>query len=168
MEHKWLNAGSELMLLQSVIQTAHTISAVSSPSFKKHSFVITHNTHFHPSFSIFPSLSFSSSFPSPQSYQSPVFTFSQSDVTTTTPHTKDPSKPGSATTPRSARAHDKAKAAQNPKTQTLPTPTKGGRPHLQPIMSVPIHNSPSRLPSPLLSPIPRFFFPSPSRAQVGH
>ncbi|XP_038846345.1 serine/threonine-protein kinase BRSK1-like [Salvelinus namaycush] len=80
---------------------------------------------------------------------------------------RDPPKPGSATTPRSARTHDKPKAAQNPKTQTLPTTTKGGpatnRPHLQPIKSLPIHNSPSRSPSPLLSPIPRFFFfPSPS------
>ncbi|XP_029485388.1 serine/threonine-protein kinase BRSK1-like isoform X1 [Oncorhynchus nerka] len=109
----------------------------------------------------------SSPLSSPRSYQSPVFTFSQSDVTSTTAHTKDPSKPGSATTPRSARAHDKPKAAQNPKTQTLPTTTKGGpatnRPHLQPIKSLPIHKSPSRSPSPLLSPIPRFFFfPSPS------
>ncbi|XP_055779074.1 serine/threonine-protein kinase BRSK1-like isoform X1 [Salvelinus fontinalis] len=109
----------------------------------------------------------SSPLSSPRSYQSPVFTFSQSDVTSTTPHTKDPPKPGSATTPRSARTHDKPKATQNPKTQTLPTTTKGGpatnRPHLQPIKSLPIHNSPSRSPSPLLSPIPRFFFfPSPS------
>ncbi|KAK6329082.1 hypothetical protein J4Q44_G00010600 [Coregonus suidteri] len=109
----------------------------------------------------------SSPLSSPRSYQSPVFTFSQSDVTSATPHTKDPSKLGSATTPRPARAHDKPKAAQNPKTQTLPTTTKGGpaanRPHLQPIKSLPIHNSPSRSPSPLLSPIPRFFFfPSPS------
>uniref|UniRef100_A0A673WNE4 Uncharacterized protein n=1 Tax=Salmo trutta TaxID=8032 RepID=A0A673WNE4_SALTR len=104
----------------------------------------------------------SSPLSSPRSYQSPVFTFSQSDVTSATLHTKDPSKPGRATTSRPARALKKPKASQNPKIQTLPTPTKGGRPHLQPIMSVPIHNSPSRLPSPLLSPIPRFFFPSPS------
>ncbi|XP_021431090.2 serine/threonine-protein kinase BRSK1-like isoform X1 [Oncorhynchus mykiss] len=104
----------------------------------------------------------SSPLSSPRSYQSPVFTFSQSDVTSATPHTKDPSKAGRATTSRPARALDKPKASQNPKTQTLPTPTKGGRPHLQPIMSIPIHNSPSCSHSPLLSPIPRFFFPSPS------
>ncbi|KAK6302129.1 serine/threonine-protein kinase BRSK1-like isoform X1 [Coregonus clupeaformis] len=108
----------------------------------------------------------SSPLSSPRSYQSPIFTFSQSDVTSATPHTKDPSKPGRATMPRPARAHDKLKASQNPKNQTLPTPTKDGAaadlPHLQPIKSLPIHNSPSRSPSPLLSPFPRFFFPSPS------
>lgn len=100
----------------------------------------------------------------PQSYQSPVFTFSQSDVTSTTATTVKEPKQGSATTPRSARAHDKPKAANNPKTQTLPTKGPVERPHLQPIKSLPLHNPSSRSPSPspLLSPIPRFFFPSSS------
>uniref|UniRef100_A0A3B4ZJ57 Serine/threonine-protein kinase BRSK2-like n=1 Tax=Stegastes partitus TaxID=144197 RepID=A0A3B4ZJ57_9TELE len=97
--------------------------------------------------------------------RSPVFTFSQSDVTSATasPLTKE-SKQGSATTPRSARAHDKPKAPPNPKTQTLPTKGPADRPHLQPIKSLPLHNPSSRSPSPspLLSPIPRFFFPSSS------
>lgn len=103
--------------------------------------------------------------PTPQSYQSPVFTFSQSDVTsaTATPLTKEP-KQGSATTPRSARAHDRLKAPPNPKTQTLPTKGPADRPHLQPIKSLPLHNPSSRSPSPspLLSPIHRFFFPTSS------
>ncbi|TKS89892.1 Serine/threonine-protein kinase BRSK2 [Collichthys lucidus] len=90
---------------------------------------------------------------------------SQSDVTTATatPLTKEP-KQGSTTTPRSARAHDKPKAPQNPKTQTLPSKGPADRPHLQPIKSLPLHNPSSRSPSPspLLSPIPRFFFPSSS------
>ncbi|XP_022075477.1 serine/threonine-protein kinase BRSK1 isoform X3 [Amphiprion ocellaris] len=107
----------------------------------------------------------SSPLSSPRSYQSPVFTFSQSDVTSATasPLTKE-SKQGSATTPRSARAHDKPKASPNPKTQTLPTKGPADRPHLQPIKSLPLHNPSSRSPSPspLLSPIPRFFFPSSS------
>ncbi|XP_041830588.1 serine/threonine-protein kinase BRSK2-like isoform X4 [Melanotaenia boesemani] len=107
----------------------------------------------------------SSPLSSPRSYQSPVFTFSQSDVTSATasPLTKD-SKQGNATTPRSARAHDKPKAPPNPKTQTLPTKGPTGRPCLQPIKSLPLHNPSSRSPSPspLLSPIPRFFFPSSS------
>ncbi|XP_075313737.1 serine/threonine-protein kinase BRSK2 isoform X6 [Odontesthes bonariensis] len=97
--------------------------------------------------------------------RSPVFTFSQSDVTSATasPLTKE-SKQGNATTPRSARAHDKPKAPPNPKTQTLPTKGPIDRPHLQPIKSLPLHNPSSRSPSPspLLSPIPRFFFPSSS------
>nr|CBN81353.1 BR serine/threonine-protein kinase 1 [Dicentrarchus labrax] len=73
-------------------------------------------------------------------------------------------KQGSTTTPRSARAHDKPKAPPNPKTQTLPTKGPADRPHLQPIKSLPLHNPSSRSPSPspLLSPIPRFFFPSSS------
>ncbi|XP_072229840.1 serine/threonine-protein kinase BRSK2 isoform X2 [Leuresthes tenuis] len=107
----------------------------------------------------------SSPLSSPRSYQSPVFTFSQSDVTSATasPLTKE-SKQGNATTPRSARAHDKPKAPPNPKTQTLPTKGPIDRPHLQPIKSLPLHNPSSRSPSPspLLSPIPRFFFPSSS------
>uniref|UniRef100_A0A3B4G7N8 BR serine/threonine kinase 1 n=1 Tax=Pundamilia nyererei TaxID=303518 RepID=A0A3B4G7N8_9CICH len=97
--------------------------------------------------------------------RSPVFTFSQSDVTSATasPLTKE-SKQGSTTTPRSARAHDKPKAPPNPKTQTLPTKGPANRPHLQPIKSLPLQNPSSRSPSPspLLSPIPRFFFPSSS------
>ncbi|XP_062298374.1 serine/threonine-protein kinase BRSK1-like [Scomber scombrus] len=73
-------------------------------------------------------------------------------------------KQGSTTTPRSARAHDKLKAPPHPKTQTLPTKGPADRPHLQPIKSLPLHNPSSRSPSPspLLSPIPRFFFPSSS------
>lgn len=116
-----------------------------------------------PSLSCYPSLPPHK--PTPQSYQSPVFTFSQSDVTsaTATPLTKEP-KQGSTTTPRSARAHDKPKGPPNPKTQTLPTKGPADRPHLQPIKSLPLHNPSSRSPSPspLLSPIPRFFFPSSS------
>ncbi|MED6250407.1 Serine/threonine-protein kinase brsk1 [Ataeniobius toweri] len=107
----------------------------------------------------------SSPLSSPRSYQSPVFTFSQSDVTcaTASPLTKD-SKQGNVTTPRSARSHDKPKASPNPKTQTLPTKGPTDRPHLQAIKSLPLHNPSSRSPSPspLLSPIPRFFFPSSS------
>ncbi|KAJ4940968.1 hypothetical protein JOQ06_027256 [Pogonophryne albipinna] len=107
----------------------------------------------------------SSPLSSPRSYQSPIFTFSQSDVTsaTATLLSKE-SKQGNATTPRSARAHEKPKAPPNPKTQTLPTKGPADRPHLQPIKSLPLHNPSSRSPSPspLLSPIPRFFFPSSS------
>ncbi|XP_030611286.1 serine/threonine-protein kinase BRSK1 isoform X2 [Archocentrus centrarchus] len=107
----------------------------------------------------------SSPLSSPRSYQSPVFTFSQSDVTSATasPLTKE-SKQGSTTTSRSTRAHDKPKAPPNPKTQTLPTKGPADRPHLQPIKSLPLQNpsSHSPSPSPLLSPIPRFFFPSSS------
>ena len=135
-----------------------------------------HGIHFHP-FSMFHPLSFFFSIsptsppipltppnkPTPQSYQSPVFTFSQSDVTsaTATLLTKE-TKQGTITTPRSARAHDKPKAPPNPKTQTLPSKGPADRPHLQPIKSLPLHNPSSRSPSPLLSPIPRFFFPSSS------
>ncbi|KAI4807936.1 hypothetical protein KUCAC02_027708 [Chaenocephalus aceratus] len=107
----------------------------------------------------------SSPLSSPRSYQSPIFTFSQSDVTsaTATLLSKE-SKQGNATTPRSARAHEKPKAPPKPKTQTLPTKGPADRPHLQPIKSLPLHNPSSRSPSPspLLSPIPRFFFPSSS------
>ncbi|XP_060951099.1 serine/threonine-protein kinase BRSK1-like [Limanda limanda] len=71
-------------------------------------------------------------------------------------------KQGTTTAPRSARAHDKPKAPPNPKTQTLPSKGPADRPHLQPIKSLPLHNPSSRSPSPLLSPIPRFFFPSSS------
>ncbi|XP_062331393.1 serine/threonine-protein kinase BRSK1-like [Osmerus eperlanus] len=107
----------------------------------------------------------SSPLTSPRSYQSPVFTFSQSDVTSATSHPKDTPRQGSSTAPRPARTAEKLKHPQNPKTQTLPTKGPSERPHLQPIKSLPLHNSPSRSPSPspLLSPIPRlFFFPSPS------
>ncbi|XP_061613365.1 serine/threonine-protein kinase BRSK1 isoform X1 [Phyllopteryx taeniolatus] len=107
----------------------------------------------------------SSPLSSPRSYQSPIFTFSQSDVTSAaaSPQTKEP-KQGSTTTPRSARALDKPKAPSHPKTQTLPTKGPAERLHLQPIKSLPLHNPSSRSPSPspLLSPIPRFFFPSSS------
>ncbi|XP_077595197.1 serine/threonine-protein kinase BRSK2 isoform X2 [Stigmatopora nigra] len=109
----------------------------------------------------------SSPLSSPRSYQSPIFTFSQSDVTSaassTTSQTKEP-KQGSTTTPRCTRAHDKPKASPNTKTQTLPAKGPAERLHLQPIKSLPLHNPSSRSPSPspLLSPIPRFFFPSSS------
>ncbi|KAL6474943.1 hypothetical protein MHYP_G00159830 [Metynnis hypsauchen] len=82
--------------------------------------------------------------------RSPVFTFSQSEVTATT-------KPGSGgTTPRPARSHES-------KTQTLPSKAPSERPHLQSMKSLPLHSPSSRSPSPspLLSPIPRFlFFPA--------
>ncbi|KAJ8284244.1 hypothetical protein COCON_G00030940 [Conger conger] len=57
--------------------------------------------------------------------RSPVFTFSQSEVTSaTTTQSKDP-KPGSATTPRAAQR------APEQKTQTLPSKAHSDRPHLQ-------------------------------------
>ncbi|XP_042563265.1 serine/threonine-protein kinase BRSK2-like, partial [Clupea harengus] len=108
--------------------------------------------------------------------RSPVFTFSQSEVATAT-------KPGSgiggigggggggsiggsgglggssSTTPRPLRLHEPQK------TQTLPHKAPPERPLLQSMKSLPLHNPPSRSPSPspLLSPLPRFLFlPSPS------
>ncbi|KAI1884787.1 hypothetical protein AGOR_G00230100 [Albula goreensis] len=89
--------------------------------------------------------------------RSPVFTFSQSEVTSaTTSQSKDP-KPGSATPRAALRAPDQ-------KTQTLPSKAPSDRPHLQSMKSLPLQTprSPSPSPSPLLSPIPRFFFPTPS------
>ncbi|KAA8585781.1 hypothetical protein FQN60_004475 [Etheostoma spectabile] len=89
--------------------------------------------------------------------RSPVFTFSQSEVTSA-PSSKDP-KPGSATTSRPTRP------APDPKTQTLPSKGPADRPQLHSMKSLPLQTprSPSPSPSPLLSPIPRFFnFPSPS------
>ncbi|KAM9773577.1 serine/threonine-protein kinase BRSK2 isoform 3-T4 [Syngnathus typhle] len=107
----------------------------------------------------------SSPLSSPRSYQSPIFTFSQSDVTSAaaTPQTKEP-KQGSATTSRPARAHDKPKAPPHPKNQTLPSKGPAERLHLQPVKSLPLHNPSSRSPSPspLLSPVSRFLFPSSS------
>ncbi|XP_061119963.1 serine/threonine-protein kinase BRSK1 isoform X3 [Syngnathus typhle] len=107
----------------------------------------------------------SSPLSSPRSYQSPIFTFSQSDVTSAaaTPQTKEP-KQGSATTPRPARAHEKPKAPPHPKNQTLPSKGPAERLHLQPVKSLPLHNPSSRSPSPspLLSPVSRFLFPSSS------
>ncbi|XP_037135024.1 serine/threonine-protein kinase BRSK1 isoform X3 [Syngnathus acus] len=107
----------------------------------------------------------SSPLSSPRSYQSPIFTFSQSEVTSAaaTPQTKEP-KQGSATTPRPARAHDRPKAPPHPKNQTLPSKGPAERLHLQPIKSLPLHNPSSRSPSPspLLSPVSRFLFPSSS------
>ncbi|KAM6951764.1 serine/threonine-protein kinase BRSK2-like isoform 2-T2 [Aplochiton taeniatus] len=103
----------------------------------------------------------SSPLSSPRSYQSPVFTFSQSDVTSATanPLSRE-AKPASATAPRPARVHDKLKTPLHPKTQTLPIKCPTERPHLQPIKSLPLHHpsSGSPSPSPLLSPMPRFFF----------
>ncbi|KAM7372640.1 hypothetical protein PAMP_009793 [Pampus punctatissimus] len=91
--------------------------------------------------------------------RSPVFTFSQSEVTpTSTSSSKDP-KPASATTPRPTRP------PPDPKTQTLPSKGPTDRPQLHSMKSLPLQTprSPSPSPSPLLSPIPRFFnFPSPS------
>ncbi|XP_023813569.1 serine/threonine-protein kinase BRSK1-like isoform X1 [Oryzias latipes] len=91
--------------------------------------------------------------------RSPVFTFSQSEVTSASaPSSKDP-KPGSATTPRGVHS------TPDSKTQTLPSKGPAERPHLHSMKSLPLQNprSPSPSPSPILSPIPRFFnFPSPS------
>ncbi|XP_029691853.1 serine/threonine-protein kinase BRSK1-like isoform X3 [Takifugu rubripes] len=91
--------------------------------------------------------------------RSPVFTFSQSEVTSSsTSSSKDP-KSGTATTSRPTRP------APDPKTQTLPSKGPTERPQLHSMKSLPLQTprSPSPSPSPLLSPIPRFFnFPSPS------
>ncbi|XP_054891026.1 serine/threonine-protein kinase BRSK1-like isoform X3 [Poeciliopsis prolifica] len=89
--------------------------------------------------------------------RSPVFTFSQSEVTSTS-SSKDP-KAGSGTTPRPVRP------MPDPKTQTLPSKGPADRPQLHSMKSLPLQTprSPSPSPSPILSPIPRFFnFPSPS------
>ncbi|XP_061740125.1 serine/threonine-protein kinase BRSK2-like isoform X1 [Nerophis ophidion] len=89
--------------------------------------------------------------------RSPVFTFSQSEVNSAS-SSKDP-KPASATTARPIRP------APDPKTQTLPSKGPAERPHLNSMKSLPLQTprTPSPSPSPLLSPIPRFFnFPSPS------
>ncbi|XP_072549478.1 serine/threonine-protein kinase BRSK1 isoform X1 [Salminus brasiliensis] len=92
--------------------------------------------------------------------RSPVFTFSQSEVTSaSTTQSKDPKAGSVTTTPRVApRVPDQ-------KTQTLPSKAASERPHLQSMKSLPLQTppSPSPSPSPLLSPIPRFFFfPAPS------
>ncbi|XP_055049851.1 serine/threonine-protein kinase BRSK1 isoform X5 [Misgurnus anguillicaudatus] len=90
--------------------------------------------------------------------RSPVFTFSQTEVTSaSTTQSKDP-KAGSSTTPRASQR------APDQKTQTLPSKVPSERPHLQSMKSLPLQTppSPSPSPSPLLSPIPRFFFPTPS------
>ncbi|KAG7334581.1 hypothetical protein KOW79_001177 [Hemibagrus wyckioides] len=91
--------------------------------------------------------------------RSPVFTFSQSEVTSaSTNQAKDP-KVGSGPTPRAAQR------VPDQKTQTLPSKAATERPHLQSMKSLPLQTppSPSPSPSPLLSPIPRFFFfPAPS------
>nr|XP_023868796.1 serine/threonine-protein kinase BRSK1-like [Salvelinus alpinus] len=91
--------------------------------------------------------------------RSPVFTFSQSEVTSaSTTHSKDP-KPGSATTPRPSQRM----TVPDPKTQTLPSKGLSGRTHLLSMKSLPLQAPPSPSPSPILSPIPRFFFfPAPS------
>ncbi|XP_071006134.1 serine/threonine-protein kinase BRSK2-like isoform X2 [Oncorhynchus clarkii lewisi] len=91
--------------------------------------------------------------------RSPVFTFSQSEVTSaSTTHFKDP-KPGSSTTPRPSQRT----TVPDPKTQTLPSKGLSDRPHLQSMKSLPLQAPPSPSPSPVLSPIPRFFFfPAPS------
>ncbi|XP_026062193.1 serine/threonine-protein kinase BRSK1 isoform X1 [Carassius auratus] len=90
--------------------------------------------------------------------RSPVFTFSQTEVTTaSTTQSKDP-KAGSSTTARASQR------VADQKTQTLPSKAASDRPHLQSMKSLPLQNppSPSPSPSPHLSPVPRFFFPTPS------
>ncbi|XP_028311132.1 serine/threonine-protein kinase BRSK1 isoform X1 [Gouania willdenowi] len=87
--------------------------------------------------------------------RTPVFTFTQSEITSSS---KDP-KAGAATTPRQARP------TPDPKTQTLPSKGPTERPQLHSMKSLPLQTprSPSPSPSPILSPTPRFFnFPSPS------
>ncbi|KAK7167750.1 hypothetical protein R3I94_001974 [Phoxinus phoxinus] len=88
--------------------------------------------------------------------RSPVFTFSQTEVTNaSTAQSKDP-KAGSSTTPRPSQR------VPEQKTQTLPSKAASDRPHLQSMKSLPLQTppSPSPSPSPLLS--PRFFFPATS------
>ncbi|XP_016302540.1 serine/threonine-protein kinase BRSK1-like isoform X3 [Sinocyclocheilus anshuiensis] len=90
--------------------------------------------------------------------RSPVFTFSQTEVTSASAtQSKDP-KAGSSTTARASQR------APDQKTQTLPSKAASDRPHLQSMKSLPLQTppSPSPSPSPLLSPIPRFFFPASS------
>ncbi|KTG31781.1 hypothetical protein cypCar_00017366 [Cyprinus carpio] len=90
--------------------------------------------------------------------RSPVFTFSQTEVTSaSTTQSKDP-KAGSSTTARASQR------VPDQKTQTLPSKAASDRPHLQSMKSLPLQTppSPSPSPSPLPSPIPRFFFPAPS------
>ncbi|XP_028979578.1 serine/threonine-protein kinase BRSK1 isoform X3 [Esox lucius] len=90
--------------------------------------------------------------------RSPVFTFSRSDVTSASnTQPKDP-KPGSATTHRPSERS----TVPDPKTQTLPSKGPCDRPPLQSMKSLPLQTPPSPSPSPILSPIPRFFFPTPS------
>ncbi|TSK14516.1 Serine/threonine-protein kinase BRSK2 [Bagarius yarrelli] len=83
--------------------------------------------------------------PERKSLESPVFTFSQSEVST-------------ATKPRTASSCES-------KTQTLPSKTPPERPRLHSMKSLPLRSSSSRSPSPspLFSPLPRFLFsPVPS------
>ncbi|XP_015255123.1 PREDICTED: serine/threonine-protein kinase BRSK1-like isoform X1 [Cyprinodon variegatus] len=88
--------------------------------------------------------------------RSPVFTFSQSEVTSTSSSSKDP-KAGSATTPRPTRP------TPDPKTQTLPSKGPTERPQLHSMKSLPLKTPRSPSPSPSPIPSPRFFnFPSPS------
>ncbi|XP_059414185.1 serine/threonine-protein kinase BRSK1-like isoform X1 [Carassius carassius] len=90
--------------------------------------------------------------------RSPVFTFTQTEVTTaSTTQSKDP-KAGSSTTARASQR------VADQKTQTLPSKAASDRPHLQSMKSLPLQTppSPSPSPSPHLSPVPRFFFPTPS------
>ncbi|XP_056433553.1 serine/threonine-protein kinase BRSK1-like [Gadus chalcogrammus] len=94
------------------------------------------------------------------SYQSPIFTFSQSDVTSSSisanPVTKE-SKPGSGAPPRPPRPHERhLHPPHSPKTHPLPPKTPCSR--LHPNKSLPLHPPCSPSPSPLHSPLPRFFF----------
>uniref|UniRef100_A0A8D3CTC5 Si:dkey-16p21.7 n=1 Tax=Scophthalmus maximus TaxID=52904 RepID=A0A8D3CTC5_SCOMX len=75
---------------------------------------------------------------------SPVFTFNQSEVTSTS-SSKDP-KPGSATASRPTRP------PPDPKTQTLPTKGQADRPQLHSMKSLPLQTP--RSPSPSPSPAP--------------
>ncbi|XP_066497997.1 serine/threonine-protein kinase BRSK1 [Hoplias malabaricus] len=95
--------------------------------------------------------------------RSPVFTFSQSEVTTTPVNQSKEPKAGSSAS--SSSAQRAAPRVADQKTQTLPSKGASDRPHLQSMKSLPLQTppSPSPSPSPLLSPIPRFFFfPAPS------
>ncbi|XP_034045905.1 serine/threonine-protein kinase BRSK1-like isoform X1 [Thalassophryne amazonica] len=91
--------------------------------------------------------------------RSPVFTFSQSEVTSNSASSSKEPKAGSVTTPRPSRP------TPDSKTHTLPSKGPTERPQLQSMKSLPLQTprSLSPSPSPLLSPIPRFFnFPAPS------
>lgn len=90
-------------------------------------------------------------------HQSPVFTFSPSEVT----------PPSNTSLARNTRrgtdtaAHPAARPPPDPKTQTLPSKGASARPQLHSIKSLPLQTPRSPSPSPLVS--PRFFnFPSPS------
>ena len=128
-----------------------------------------HGIHFHP-FSMFHPLSFLLSIsPTPQTH-SPVLSEPRLHFQPIRRHLchRYPPLKGAQTGKHHHSSLStgswQAQSSPNPKTQTLPTKGPADRPHLQPIKSLPLHNPSSRSPSPspLLSPIPRFFFPSSS------